>query len=204
MITLGRSPLPPWRELKAPMFDIFLGSASLIIGLVLTIFTMIRCHQRWEFLLIAFWKATLSITLGILSVHAAVVLKKNGFPDGGETVWWIAIYAVGTTIGLTGLASLIFKSWGNRVVVLTCKVFGGVAVVAIVFGWGVAAGRSKYDGRLKLAAFLTLGIVGILAALYSDWVLAGLAGNLIGMPSSDNSLLYFGYFAAKRLPFFSV
>jgi hypothetical protein len=46
--------------------------------------------------------------------------------------------------------------------------------------------------------------VGILAALYSDWVLAGLAGNLIGMPSSDNSLLYFGYFAAKRLPFFSV
>jgi hypothetical protein len=45
--------------------------------------------------------------------------------------------------------------------------------------------------------------VGILGAFYSDWVLAAIAGKLTGAPSSDNSALYWSYFAAKRLPSFS-
>jgi len=45
--------------------------------------------------------------------------------------------------------------------------------------------------------------VGVLAALYSDWVIAFLAGNMAGVPMSDNALLYWTYFFAKRIPLFS-
>ncbi|KAF8537310.1 hypothetical protein BDD12DRAFT_887999 [Trichophaea hybrida] len=190
MITIGHSPMLPWHELSAPHLDIFLGAVGLLVGFILTIFTMVRCHQRWEFLLIAMWKSSLSITLGTLSVHADLILRRDLLVDIDqmieEAIWWLIIYGVGTIIGLAGLGRLVVKSWGDKVVVLATKVFSGVAIVAIVFTWGVAVGQH-----------------GLLAALYSDWVLAGLAGNLIGMPSSDNSVLYFAYFSAKRLPFFS-
>ncbi|KAF8241569.1 hypothetical protein K440DRAFT_641987 [Wilcoxina mikolae CBS 423.85] len=95
--------------------------------------------------------------------------------------WWcMAIYGFGTVVGLAGLGTLIFESRQNKAVKLTCKVFGGVAILGIVFAWGVAFGRSKHhNDREKLAIVLTVTILGILAALFSDWVLAGLAGNAI-------------------------
>lgn len=111
----------------------FLGALGLLIGTLYTVLTVYRCRQRWQFLCIAFWKATLSVSLGTLGVSAA---------------------------------------WETR--------------------------------RLEKAWSALLVLCGLLAALYSDLVLAGLAGSLIGAPSSGNSALYFVYFAAKRLPIFSI
>jgi hypothetical protein len=44
----------------------------------------------------------------------------------------------------------------------------------------------------------------VMTALWSDWILAAIhvrdGGNWSGIPSSDATVLYWGYFAAKRLP----
>jgi hypothetical protein len=46
--------------------------------------------------------------------------------------------------------------------------------------------------------------IGVMTALWSDWILAAIhvgdGGNWSGIPSSDATVLYWGYFAAKRLP----
>ncbi|KAI5782306.1 hypothetical protein FPQ18DRAFT_267591, partial [Pyronema domesticum] len=66
MLTRGLTPFT-WKKLKSPKLDLMLAVSSLIIGNIATIFKMIQCVQRWEFILIALWKAMLSITFSILS-----------------------------------------------------------------------------------------------------------------------------------------
>ncbi|KAI5785360.1 hypothetical protein FPQ18DRAFT_416356, partial [Pyronema domesticum] len=70
-LALGRSPWRPWRMLTNPRLDMFLGALGLLIGTLYTVLTVYRCRQRWQFLCIAFWKATLSVSLGTLGVSAA-------------------------------------------------------------------------------------------------------------------------------------
>ncbi|KAF8534809.1 hypothetical protein BDD12DRAFT_755045 [Trichophaea hybrida] len=250
MLSAGRSPMKPWKKLKAPKWDMFLGVISLVIGTLITAFTIYRCRQRWQFLLIAVWKSTLSVSLGALGVSASretrriaklkesmetaqLLLPKGDSYDSAlkpryrTILWWMLLYVLGIFVGLTGLISLVINSWGQRikVVVLASEIFGGIiiglgglaAVLAVIFYHVDRADKLSSDEqrrkrrRLKFlggGALVVFGVLlvvcGFLAALYSDWVLAGLAGNLIGVPSKDNSALYYAYFAAKRLPFFSI
>ncbi|PMD16151.1 hypothetical protein NA56DRAFT_663393 [Hyaloscypha hepaticicola] len=60
------------------------------------------------------------------------------------------------------------------------------AVTDLSFGFGIAA-----------------IVFGLLGAFYCDWILAAIAGNWGGFPSSDIAVLYWTYFAAKRLPMLS-
>ena len=50
---------------------------------------------------------------------------------------------------------------------------------------------------------ITSSIFITLSALYSDWCLGLMLGDLRGVPSSDNAPLYWTYFAAKRLSMLS-
>jgi len=64
---------------------------------------------------------------------------------------------------------------------------------------------AEVAGMLSLILFSGWVIgVGLLAALYSDWALAFVPGNMAGVPSSDNSALYWTYFFAKRIPLLSI
>jgi len=216
-LAYGISPWRPWRDLESPRFDMFLTTVGLLGGLLLTIFAMIRCQKRWQFMLIAVWKALLTLSNGAFSLHISVVLTPyKPFAWWGEmaeqpericsynelrgAMWWLVIYILGTLFGLVGLVSLVIMAWeDNKVVELTTYIFGGIAVVVTVVLWALGpAGEQLGFGVLVL--LLTLGVI---AALYSDWVLAGLAENLSGMPYGDVVPLYFSYFAAKRLPMFS-
>jgi hypothetical protein len=47
-----------------------------------------------------------------------------------------------------------------------------------------------------------VGLLVVLGVFYSDWILAAIAENLAGVPSSDVAILYWLYFVAKRLPLF--
>ena len=62
-------------------------------------------------------------------------------------------------------------------------------------------GRIFGSGLTSLSVLL--GCLGVLGAFYSDWILAAIAENMSGSPSADNAALYWSYFVAKRLPFFS-
>ncbi|KAI5782541.1 hypothetical protein FPQ18DRAFT_267391 [Pyronema domesticum] len=209
IISRGRSPFLPWKKLNSPIFDMLLGAVGLLFGGAVTIFTMIRCHQRWQFVLIAIWKAMLSLTIGALSVHAAVIVKRESFEELLEILWWLLLYVAGSIVGLTGLISLVIMAWENNFIQISTFVVSGCAGIAIDVTLLSFKDDTEDVGR-KIVVFgmgghlVFLFLLGTLMAFYSDWVLAGVAGNMVGVPSGDNIVLYLIYFIAKRLPLFSI
>jgi len=59
------------------------------------------------------------------------------------------------------------------------------------------------ESKRAIAIFLLFLATGILAALFSDWILAAIADNYAGVPDGNNSVLYWSYFVAKRLQILS-
>jgi hypothetical protein len=138
--------------------------------------------------------------------------KKRKRPQ--RVLWWTSLYVPGVIVGLTGLLSLVIQEITiNRTVERITLVFGTViatfAVLAVVVTVGTmasegdvgAVGALGYSGFGVLIA--GLGGMAFMGALYSDWILGAIAENLVGTPSTDNAALYWTYFIAKRLPFFS-
>jgi hypothetical protein len=71
------------------------------------------------------------------------------------------------------------------------------------YGYDVRRHEYKSWGCLPAARNVipaVVAFVGFFAALYSDWALGVMTRNLAGAPSHDIAVLYYIYFAAKRLP----
>jgi len=66
MLAHGRWPWL-WKLNTKSTLDASLARAGLLVVLGTTIATLVKCKQRWEFVLIAFWKLTLSVSLYGLS-----------------------------------------------------------------------------------------------------------------------------------------
>jgi hypothetical protein len=210
----------------------------------LAIFTMIRCRNRWQFELIAFWKMSLSTTLALSALSTAVTLASErdalsalSTPVTGppydsldtpveydpdfyllkfqDSFWWIILYVLGLIIGMVGAMSLVKETWADipKVRVVT-YVFAGIIGVALLMvmitlilwwnrdelqghhaPWSSVVNAVAVDGSATVV--IVLGLMGI---FYCDWSLAAVAGNMAGVPSSDVVVLYWLYFAFKRLP----
>lgn len=65
-------PYAPWKKLESPWLDFALGAFSMIISVSLATFTIIRCRNRWQFMVIAIWKIFMSATLGFSTISAAL------------------------------------------------------------------------------------------------------------------------------------
>lgn len=121
------------------------------------------------------------------------------------TLLWTVLYALGTLIGSVGLMSLVAKTFSrSRNIKVITGVFVGVLGIGVVLGTVLAVVVTVGEPRVQFAlgtsiATLILGFE-ILVAFYSDFVLAAIAENWSGAPSSDTTLLFWVYFAAKRLP----
>lgn len=95
----GHSPLAPWRRVKYSKFDFILGFSGLAITLGLSIFTIIKCKNTWQLLVIAVWKMTMSLLNGITAVHVAINMWMYDFvpgqrpPKTGKTAWWLVMCA---------------------------------------------------------------------------------------------------------------
>ena len=116
-LSRGRSPFT-WKKNKHWKLDFALGVIGLVSITSLVILTIVRCRHRWEFVLLGIWKMTLSLTLGLISVHAAVAVRNTDGSTGSHTtkegvLWWLAFYILGLVVGLTGLASLAKNSWAS-------------------------------------------------------------------------------------------
>lgn len=142
-------------------------------------------------------------------------------------LWPGIFYTCGVVIGLVGLTAVMVKVWPQRTkaMMIITGVFGGFVILAFIFGliigifiWRDERDDDPSDGAVKSVGFLTfvsgfistfgaVGMIGVLAAFYSDWILAAIevqhGGSWAGLPSSDIAGLYWAYFVAKRLPFFS-
>jgi hypothetical protein len=244
MLSHQRSPWMPWKGNRHKWIDITLAIFGLIVSIILTVLTILRCRNRWQFVAMATWKLILSVTYGILSFHAAMMVRpKEKYQYSGlghlestanaienkeytSVLWWLLLYVPGVVAGLSGLLSLVFKEIGqNAHVKIITEVFGTVIcfpagvmlIVGIIGMCSQCCGSRKEEvnnssmenlGKSTVAigvmVFLVAGsATSVLAALYSDWVLGAIAGNLVGLPSGDVAPLYWGYILAKRLPFFS-
>jgi hypothetical protein len=131
-------------------------------------------------------------------------------PDGlgkllGSLFCCLILYLPGLIAGIAGLISLVSETIeSNHDVKITTGAFGGAICLFAPFTLGKTgimnwAGCGDDDGdasfwllcgmlfSLVIASLPWLGLFGV---LYSDWVLAAIAENLTGTPSSDNGAVY--------------
>jgi hypothetical protein len=78
-----------------------------------------------------------------------------------------------------------------------------LSMLVFFFRRGSSKGFVKALSGLRLTIFTSFVILTVLITLYTDWVLVVLVGDWVGVPSSDNQVFYWTYFAAKRLPILS-
>jgi len=137
-IGLGLKPLAPWSRLKHSLLDLALASIGLILSVAMSIIAIVRCREDWQFLLIAVWKLTLSVSLGCTCVHRGLILDKvrretnaqdielthpqlgprlkgNQGRNGNSSwiptpIFWVLIYALGVIVGMVGLCSVVNKN----------------------------------------------------------------------------------------------
>ncbi|KAK4186779.1 hypothetical protein QBC35DRAFT_500279 [Podospora australis] len=128
-------------------------------------------------------------------------------------VWyWFPLYFLGAVIGFVGVMNVVSKHIAaNKQVQIITGAFGGVTaliVLAIMITCWLLMSGSGVLGSVGVPCLAGTGVavfvLSVLFAFYTDWVLAALAGDLVGVPSSDNAVFYWMYFAAKRLPMVSV
>ncbi|MCJ1355896.1 MAG: hypothetical protein MMC33_005888 [Icmadophila ericetorum] len=225
-LAYSRSPWRPWKRLEHYKADIILGALSVLWTLIISIVAIYRCRDSWPFILLLAWKLLLSVSLGCITLHRAYYLIKERDDNGkvntqvmvsNDPIWGMALYFVGLAFGLVGLADVVWNSWPNRSTtmdIITGTFVATIILVALTGGIKACYIGSK-DGwdwtALKWAVIAAI----ILAAFYSDWILAaievqglalgvpGATGNWWGIPSGDVAIIYWPYFFAKRLPLFS-
>ena len=141
----------------------------------------------------------------------------DDYGESAKILFWLFLYIPGVVAGLAGLFSLVGQTiMTNKDVKIITAVFGGVtlalaAVTGLVVCCALISDSKSSASHLFESMFasgisavgISVGLFAILGAFYSDWILAAIAENLSGAPSSDNAALYWSYFVAKRLPFFS-
>ena len=123
---------------------------------------------------------------------------------------WTPLYFLGAVVGFVGVMNVVRKNIAsNHQLQIVTGVFGGVVLLMVVlvvalFMCGLSGscfgklGWSLFWGGMAGILMLT-----ILFALYTDWALASIMGDIVGRPSKDNAVFYWTYFAAKRLPMLS-
>ena len=136
------------------------------------------------------------------------------------TFWWTWFYSIGAVVGLVGVISLTVPLFSeNRSIRIITAVFVSlagfpavcaVALLTVPVLLGFVTWMWRYflyffrvtdeipDFKLDKSLFnMAFGqfvafvlFLGPLAGLYSDWILAAIAGNWTGTPSSDIAILY--------------
>ncbi len=221
MLSYQRAPWWPWKKNNHKHVDAILAFIGMIATIILSILTILRCRNRWQFIAMASWKMVLSITLGCLSFHAALLIQpkyhslNRAEKEVRKVLWWLLLYAPGVVAGLTGLLSLVMQEIRhNRDLQIITAVFGSIvaflALLWLIIALCTVVGNSAEENKVQVGFIVTttflmvaFSATGVLAAFYSDWVLGAMAENLAGVPSGDVAPLYWAYFIAKRLPFFS-
>lgn len=104
----------------------------------------------------------------------------------------LVIYGAAGIIGIVGVASLVIQEWEDPTIRTITMAFGialgaGV-VVCMLLGWCISETHSFMGilggGFIGVALAVLCAVFG-LGALYSDWVLAAIAGNLLGIPDMN-------------------
>ena len=126
---------------------------------------------------------------------------------------WLWLCVPASIIGFVGVMSLVVDHFSEISELRTVTyVFGGFVLGLMALAVLAASCFFAYSkqGILESAAYSTFGATAFcillptgMFAFYMDWVMAALAGDMLGVPANDNALLYWSYFVAKRFPIIS-
>ncbi|GAB1316478.1 hypothetical protein MFIFM68171_06688 [Madurella fahalii] len=129
-------------------------------------------------------------------------------------IWyWTIFYFLGAVLGFVGICNIVSKHLpSNQQLRIVTGVFGGLVLFIMlcvaVLCFCAMSGKTGCMGKLGFSVLVcgavTVFVLTVLFAFYTDWALAALAGgDLIGRPGGENAAVYWAYFAAKRLPMVS-
>jgi hypothetical protein len=77
-----------WKRLNWSRFDLSIAILTIVGSIALTIITIIRCRSRWQFMVIAIWKALLSTCLGFTALTETIrarMRERNIKRKGADT-----------------------------------------------------------------------------------------------------------------------
>lgn len=129
-------------------------------------------------------------------------------------IWyWTLFYFLGAVLGFVGICNIVSKHLSsNQQLRIVTGVFGGLVLFIMlcvaVLCFCAMSGKTGCMGKLGFSVLVcgvvTVFVLTVLFAFYTDWALAALAGgDLVGRPGGENAAVYWAYFAAKRLPMVS-
>jgi hypothetical protein len=135
---------------------------------------------------------------------------KNPF---NKILWWGFVYFPGAITGFVGIMDLVRQYFTSTPQLQTISfvflgVAGGCTLMIFMFvfitKWDGKNFVSSIFGSVYVGIVWAFVILTILTALYTDWALGAIDGDLAGNPTDNNEVLYFLYWAAKRLPMISL
>ncbi|KAH8654551.1 hypothetical protein BGZ60DRAFT_156578 [Tricladium varicosporioides] len=190
----GRSPIWPWHKLRRNAWDIFINAISLISTVVMAGFTISSCRNSWPLVLLAVWK----LLLGFCQPLCAIIASFMDGEEAGLAVFIFAgIYPLASTLGTVGIFKITHDVFvENADVRIMVWVLVGLVVLLTI------AGILRHEDWSVI--IIWYWICSLLLMLYADWVLAAVDKNWIGLPDQKHVALYWTYWAAKRLPMFSL
>jgi len=170
-------------------WNVLLSIVTLSGTTTLTIITMVRCKDHWQFMLLAVEHLCLSIVISMVGFIASTADTEENHTSLCLGIYFALAYP-GTLVGSVGYLSLLVENWHTKDVRIA---FGSVMGGAFGFGIVIACLIAATGGRAFLI-FLHLFSVAM-----SDWVLGAIAGNMSGKPTGKVALLTWLYFAFRRL-----
>jgi hypothetical protein len=174
-------------------FDIVISVVTFVGSLILTITTIARCKNNWQYILLAIENLALSIALSSISLSASL-----GIHDDTHTIisYVMCMFAfTGAAVGGVGYISLVVQNWSNKNVRTAFgSIFGGNFVLVFV-AVAIIIRTGKRPNFLAILVFFHLAAVSM-----TDWVLGAIANDISGIPHGRVEVLIWMYFAIRRLP----
>ena len=164
----------------------------------------------------SWFQPTKSPSAGCASQLETGLLRAHEFKqEFGKIWWWCIFYFLGAFVGFVGIMAIAGNHMAdNEQLRITTGAFGAAVFLVVVLTTGrrwrtyfskLPAVTPMEDGLevLRWSAGFAVFVVTLLFALYSDWALAAVARDNLGMPTSANAPVYWCYLVAKRLPMLS-
>ena len=212
LLWLGRRPLMPWRQLDKGLLTIILGGLTVTGAGAAAVANAIRCSNKWELVAISAWKLGLSVSTGLMAIHAGAMARhytkrhrsRAVFPKIGR---WLCLYSLPLLAGIAGLCSLSFTTSSGVPIYLQPERSAPMALTvvlllalpaALVLSLGGGLWRSilKDPGLPQhpllywptVVVYLFAVLWGFSAFVLAGWIIACFAENLIGVPSPGSKL----------------
>jgi hypothetical protein len=164
---------------------------------------MCACRNSWPFVLIGFWKLSMSFSLGLVGIVKGVSdrRKEGRRLKPGSPLAATALYIAACILGPVGLLKIVKDTWmENRDIRIVTYVFCASFCLPAIGGFVMELNRGSCWDPLLVSAATTVSYFWYFSIFYSDWILAAIEGNWSGIPDTRDEALYWMYFGAKRLP----